>query len=34
MDQEKDLEEWDSIPDDTIVQLRKMDLDTIYTSIV
>jgi hypothetical protein len=34
MDQETELEGWDSIPDDTVVQLRKVDLDTLYISIV
>ena len=34
MNQDKELEEWDSIADDTVIQLRKIDLDTLYVSIV
>ncbi len=34
MDQDEDLRRWDSIPDDEVIHLRKMDLDTIYTSII
>lgn len=34
MDRDDELKDWDSLADDAVVQLRKVDLDTIYTSIV
>ncbi len=34
MDRDEELKDWDDLADDEVVQLRKVDLDTIYTSIV
>ena len=34
MDQDEELSDWDRLPDDEVIQLRKVDLNTIYTSIV
>lgn len=34
MDRDEELKDWDGLADDAVVQLRKADLDTLYTSIV
>lgn len=34
MDRDEELKDWDGLADDAVVELRKVDLDTLYTSIV